>query len=76
MSGWGGAKGKIAKYVLICKNAEEADIVYENARHRSEMKYISVGTALPKYDPKRYQVSIADKSKAANWYKAGYFKNN
>lgn len=74
MSGWGGAKGKIAKYVLICKNVEEANIVYDNAIHRKEMKYVSMGTAMPKYNPKKYQVTYADKNKAPNWYKAGYFR--
>ena len=57
MSGWGGAKGKINKYVVICETGEQARRIEKNAGYRSEMKYINVTTTKPYYDPRRYLVT-------------------
>ena len=73
LSGWGKAKNKIAKYVIACNNREEAEIVAKNARSRDEMKYVNIALERPSYDPKRYQVSYANKTKAKNWFIPGYF---
>ena len=58
MSGWGGAQGKINKYVVECESREQADQIVAAARRRSEMKHISMTTKLPKYSPSKYVVSM------------------
>lgn len=73
LSGWGGAKGKTAKYILPCKNYEEAEIVAANAKRRGDMKNINIVLNRPKYDPKRYQVTFGNKKIAPIWYKKGSF---
>ena len=68
MSGWGKAEHKINKYVLECDSYEEAEIVAENARHRSEMKYINICSSKPRYNPNRYYPSYRDKSNGQRMY--------
>lgn len=74
MSGWGMAKDKINKLVIECENYEEALIVEENAKSRSEMKYVNIRTTKPNYDKNRYFVSLTDKSDYSTWFKRGAFK--
>ena len=75
MSGWGGAAGKTAKYVIVCDNYQEAEIVADNARSRTEMKYVNIVVGRkPSFNTKRFQVSYADKKKAKNWFIPGYFR--
>ena len=54
MSGWGRAEGKINKYVIACDNQQQAEQIEAAAKKRSEMKYITVYTGLPNYDPEKY----------------------
>ena len=58
MSGWGGAQGKINKYVVECSTREQADQIVAAARRRSEMKYINRVARLPKYPESKYVVSL------------------
>lgn len=75
MSGWGGAQGRTAKYVIACDNYGEAETVSDNARSRSEMKYVNIVVGRkPTFSAKRFQVSYADKKKARNWFIPGYFR--
>lgn len=69
MSGWGKADGKINKLVFECDGWAEAEIVKDNAEHRSEMKYINMTATKPYYAPGRYLTSWKDKEEAENWYK-------
>lgn len=57
MSGWGMAKGKINKYVVICQTGEEALLIKRNAERRNEMKYINITTRKPYYNKSRYLVT-------------------
>ncbi len=57
MSGWGKAKGKINKLIIVCENGDQAHRIQKNASYRSEMKYINVTTDKPYYNPNRYLVS-------------------
>jgi hypothetical protein len=75
MSGWGGAKGRVAKYVIACDNYAEAEVVAENARHRSEMKYVNIVVGRkPTFSAKKFQTTYSDKVKAKNWFIPGYFR--
>ena len=58
MSGWGNARGKINKFIVICDTLDQAYTVSKNASYRPEMKYINVLSKKPNYDPKRYEVSV------------------
>jgi hypothetical protein len=82
LSNWGEAKGKINMLIFPCETLEEAEVVVENARNRSDMKNIKT-TQHPKqlrknqgkdYVVSGYYVQIKDKNEHPNWYKKGYFK--
>ena len=75
LSGWGMAEGKTNKLVLACDNVKDAEIVMENARARTEMKYINLCINEPRYDARKVLVSNHDKSDYESWYQKGYFKN-
>jgi len=62
LSGWGGAKDKIAKLVICCRTPEEVDVALTWARLRDEMKYISFQKKKPYYSKSRYQVTYWDYS--------------
>ena len=77
MSGWGMAKNKINKLVIVCNTYEEAKVVAENARNRSEMKYINITDKKPYYSSDRYYVSMHGKGckdEYESWFVQGYFK--
>ena len=57
MSGWGMAKNKTNKYVVICDTHEQAQIIEKNAKKRSEMIYINITSKKPYYNSKRFVVS-------------------
>ena len=73
MSGWGVAEGKINKLVIECETYQEAKIVEDNARNRSEMKYINICTRKPRYNERWYKVSEHDKTDYDSWFKPAYF---
>jgi hypothetical protein len=69
MSGWGEAANKINKLVLTCDNWDEAEIVADNARRRTDQKNINICGNKPYYNPARYYVSWHDKTDYGTWYK-------
>lgn len=58
MSGWGQAEDKINKYVVECDNVQQAELIFKNAKKRSEMSnvIISEGKA-PYYAKDKYLVT-------------------
>ena len=74
MSGWGMADKKINKLVIQCDSYDEAEIVENNARHRSEMKFINICMNKPYYNQNRYYVSEHNKQDYSSWFKKGYFR--
>jgi hypothetical protein len=60
MSGWGLAKGKINKYLVVCDTWEEAEIIQKNALLRPEMKFVNITLRKPNYSRKRYIVSMVN----------------
>ena len=73
MSGWGLAQGKINKLVIECETYIEAAIVYNNAKHRSEMIYINIRNTKPYYNKNRFLVSWHDKTDYSPWFIPHYF---
>ena len=71
MSGWGKADGRINKLIFICNDYQEAEIVMDNAKARSEMKYINICINAPRYDESRYYAQFKTREDSANWYKQG-----
>ena len=49
MSGWGGAEGKTNKFIVVCENWQQAQIIERNAKKRSEMRYINICMKKPRY---------------------------
>ncbi|WP_300855769.1 hypothetical protein [uncultured Clostridium sp.] len=73
LSGWGQARDKINKIVLECDSWEEAQIVMENMRNRSDMKYINYFYERPTYPKNYYMTQYKTKEDMPNWYVKGYF---
>ena len=70
MSGWGMAAGKSNKLVIVCDTLEDAEIVYQNAKRRSEMKHVNIRCSKPYYG-NRYHVSLHDKTDYSAWFAPG-----
>lgn len=75
MSGWGLAEEKINKLVFECKNNLEAQIVYDNAKNRTDMKYVNICFYKPYYNKKQYLTQYENKETYPHWYKTNYFAN-
>lgn len=57
MSGWGLAKNKINKMVVICESFEQAATIAKNARKRSEMRFVNICYTKPSYPQHSYLTS-------------------
>lgn len=73
MSGWGCARGKKNKLIFECETMAEANIVAENARNRSDQKYINICTKRPYYNSKTCFTQVKTKEDYPSWYKEGFF---
>jgi hypothetical protein len=49
MSGWGMARNKTNKYIIVCDTMEQAQTAYRNALKRSEMKRVNIRYTKPYY---------------------------
>ena len=76
LSGWGAAADKLALCVIACNSLEEANIVRDNAKNRSDMINVRVVTRKPYqyYKNDSYFVQNMTKENLPNWFEAGYFK--
>jgi hypothetical protein len=54
MSGWGMAKDKTNKLVIVCDTIEQAELIEKNARKRSEMRFVNLCIKKPSYPQTRY----------------------
>jgi hypothetical protein len=69
MSGWGPAKSKTNKLIIVCETREQAERIERNANERSEMKTVNVTQSKPQYGP-GYYVSWKDYAELGNiWTK-------
>ena len=75
MSGWGKADGKRNYCVFLCDTEEEATIVADNCRARSEMKSIrtSSGLAPSGKPPVSRRAVWSLMSRGSRFYEAGAF---
>jgi len=75
MSRWGPARNKINKLVFCCNSWEQAEIVEDNLKARSEMKHVNICLNKPSYDARRYYVQwFTPGGEYKNHYKKGYFR--
>ena len=76
MSGWGGAEGKINKYVILCDNWEQAEQIEAAAHKRPEMKYINVNIRRPYYSPARYTVTVMHYNGLGDKWTGGLYRTD
>lgn len=58
LSGWGGASGRISKFVIICDNRVQAEKAAEKFRGYREMKYVSIRYSRPNYPVNKYRTDF------------------
>jgi hypothetical protein len=75
MSGWGHATNKINKLVFECETLQEAFIVEQNAKNRTNQKNINICGKKPYYNKDHYFTQIKNKEIYPSWYEKDYFKN-
>ena len=75
MSGWGEAEGKTNTLIFTASSYDEAEIVSDNAKTRSDMKRVRINSNKPSLQKSGYYYQVKTKDVAPNWYKQGYFKH-
>lgn len=59
LSGWGGAVGRISKFIIECDTLEQAEEVEAVARRDHwNMKHIHIHDKLPYYPASKYHISM------------------
>ena len=58
MSGWGLAKDRINKFIVICDNFGQAKTIEKLAKERPEMKYINICSNKPNLPKQKYLLSF------------------
>lgn len=59
LTGWGCAKGKIAKRIVVCQTHADAIVLKDRlANPKYKMTYVNVVKDFPYYNPSRYTISI------------------
>lgn len=67
--------GKTDKIIIECDTLQDVEIVIDNAKNRSDMKYINwYMKKYPYYNPKKFAVQVHDKNDYQAWFKENYFK--
>jgi hypothetical protein len=74
MSGWGHARGKINKLIFICDSYDQALIVEENARNRSDQKNINICSKRPYYSSNTHFTQVKTIEEYPSWYVQGHFR--
>uniref|UniRef100_A0A6M3K9G2 Uncharacterized protein n=1 Tax=viral metagenome TaxID=1070528 RepID=A0A6M3K9G2_9ZZZZ len=70
MSGWGAAEGKTNTIILPCDSWQEAEIVADNAKGRSDQKNVRIVINKPRLQS-HVVYSLLTKEGAARWYERG-----
>ena len=60
LSGWGGAEGRISKFIIVCDTYEQALEIQERSKEWEEMRYVNIHTKKPYYSPKKYHAAYRD----------------
>ena len=74
MSNWGRAENIVSKYVVKCETLEEARIVEQNAKNRSDMHNVRIRVTFPNYDPDTHKTDFTDKENSPRFFTVGGFK--
>ena len=75
MSGWGRAKDMTNTVILPCADYSEAIVVSDNARNRSEMRWVRIVGEKPRLRA-GVLYSLMDRENADRWYKRGGFQKS
>ena len=73
LSGWGQAKCKKAVFIYECETIQEAEIVADNAMHRSDQKNIRICKYKPRLSSYNNLVQWRTKEQDPEFYIKGYF---
>ena len=77
LSGWGPAEGKDNILVIHCDTHEEAEIVKNNAKDRTDMENVRINETYPhQYKSKGYFLQDKTKEDMPAWFKKDYFKGD
>jgi hypothetical protein len=74
MSGWGMAEGLTNTVVLACESYEEAEVVADNARARSDMRRVRIVGEKPRLR-RGVLYSFMSRDDADRWYRPGSFRH-
>ena len=76
LSGWGEAEGKTNKLVFVCMDYEQAKIVSDNAKARTDMKRVNICTNYPYhlFNNDRYYTQEKIRDEYPNFYEKDFFK--
>ena len=58
LSGWGEATNKISKYVVVCEDIAQAELIALNAEKRNDMRTVRIEEDMPCYSSKKYHTKI------------------
>ena len=73
LSGWGPARSKKAVFIYECETIQEAEIVAENAMHRSDQKDVRICKYKPRLSSYSNLVQWRTKEEDPEFYIKGYF---
>ena len=60
MSGWGEAKDRIAKFIIVCDTFDVAEKVQSHFKKIDCMKNVRISKTKPQFDLRIYQVTFRD----------------
>lgn len=75
LTGWGKARGRIAKYVMGANTLEEAQIIIQNAEDRGDQKNIRLRQTRPTYPILTHRIGFMDRESAKAWLEPNSFRN-
>ena len=74
MSGWGEARDKTTTIILPCASYEQAQIVFDNAKARTDQKNVRIVAHKPRFrSGVLYSLLTIDTSSA--WFEPGQWRN-
>jgi hypothetical protein len=72
LSKWGESRNKLNKLIFICETVEQAEIVYDNATNRTDMKNVNICSKKPYYSSSKYHVQEKTIAEYPSWYQKNY----
>ena len=75
LSGWGLAKNRLNKLVIECESLNEAEIVSNNAKARSDMKDVKIMNTRPQYSITEVLENYKTKEDMPRWFEPNAWYN-